>query len=283
MQFPRKLRPTKAKATQLILHVILLAYSFIVLYPIGIMLLSSVKNTREIFMDPYGWPKILRWDNFSRAWRIASFSAFFKNSFFVSIMTVVVLLFISSMAAYVLARFEFRGNGILYMIFISGLMLPIRLAVVPIFTMMRDVRLLDTRTSLMIVYVASGIPFSIFLLVNFFKTIPKEIEEAAIIDGCTPFSIYYRIMLPLIRPALATVGIYNFIGTWNDFFFPLVFLRTESKYTIPLGIMKFFGEYSNQWDMLFASLTIAIIPIIVIFLFASNQFIKGMTAGAVKN
>lgn len=234
-------------------------------------------------MDPYGWPKVIRWDNFSRAWTIANFSAFFQNSFFVSTATVAVLLFVSSMAAYVLARFEFKGNGLLYMIFISGLMLPIRLAVVPIFTMMRNVKLLDTRTSLLIVYVASGIPFSIFLLVNFFKTIPKEIEEAAIIDGCTPFSIYYRIMLPLIRPALATVGIYNFIGTWNDFFFPLVFLRTESKYTIPLGIMKFFGEYNNQWDMLFASLTIAIIPVIIIFLLASNQFIKGMTAGAVKN
>jgi len=283
MKIWRKLKPTPAKLTQLMLHLILLAYSFIVLYPIGIMLLSSVKSTREIFMDPYGWPKVIRWDNFSRAWTIANFSAFFQNSFFVSTATVAVLLFVSSMAAYVLARFEFKGNGLLYMIFISGLMLPIRLAVVPIFTMMRNVKLLDTRTSLLIVYVASGIPFSIFLLVNFFKTIPKEIEEAAIIDGCTPFSIYYRIMLPLIRPALATVGIYNFIGTWNDFFFPLVFLRTESKYTIPLGIMKFFGEYNNQWDMLFASLTIAIIPVIIIFLLASNQFIKGMTAGAVKN
>ncbi len=283
MRSLRRLIPTSTKITQLILQMILVAYSFIVLYPIGIMLLSSVKSTREIFMDPYGWPATLRWENFPRAWRIANFSAFFQNSFIVSTMTVLVLLFISSMAAYVLARFEFKGNRLLYMIFISGLMLPIRLAVVPIFTTMRDVRLLDTRISLVIVYVASGIPFSIFLLVNFFKTIPKEIEEAAIIDGCTPFSVYHRIMLPLIRPALATVGIYNFIGTWNDFFFPLIFLRTESKFTIPLGIMKFFGEYVNQWDMLFSSLTIAIIPVIVIFLLASNQFIRGMTAGAVKN
>jgi len=129
MKIWRKLKPTPAKLTQLMLHLILLAYSFIVLYPIGIMLLSSVKSTREIFMDPYGWPKVIRWDNFSRAWTIANFSAFFQNSFFVSTATVAVLLFVSSMAAYVLARFEFKGNGLLYMIFISGLMLPIRLAI----------------------------------------------------------------------------------------------------------------------------------------------------------
>ena len=280
MKLPR-LRP--GKLTQIILHLILIAWSIIVLYPIGIMLLSSVKSTREIFVNPYGWPEVLRLDNYTKAWKLASFSDYFKNSLFVSTMTVLILLFVSSMAAYVLARFEFRGNQALYMLFISGLMLPVRLAVVPMFTMMRDFHLLDTRTALMIVYVSSGIPFSIFLLVNFFKTIPKEIEEAAIIDGCTPFSIYYRIMLPLIRPALATVGIYNFISTWNDFFFPLIFLRTESKFTIPLGIMQFFGEFTNQWDMLFSSLTIAIVPVIIIFLLASKQFIRGMTAGAVKN
>lgn len=234
-------------------------------------------------MDPYGWPAVFRWGNYARAWTLANFAKYFQNSLFISVMTVFILLLVSSMAAYVLARFAFRGNRALYMLFISGLMLPVRLAVVPLFTMMRDFRLLDTRTALLIVYAASGIPFSIFLLVNFFKTIPKEIEEAAIIDGCTPFSIYYRIMLPLIRPALATVGIYNFINTWNDFFFPLIFLRTKAKFTIPLGIMQFFGEFTNQWDMLFSSLTIAIIPVIAIFLLASRQFIRGMTAGAVKN
>jgi len=270
------------KLTQIILHFILLAYSIIVLYPIGIMLLSSVKGTREIFTNPYGWPASLRLDNYSKAWKLANFSVYFQNSAFVSVMTILVLLFVSSMAAYVLARFEFRGNRALYMLFISGLMLPVRLAVVPLFTMIRDINLLDTRTALLMVYVASGIPFSIFLLVNFFKSIPKEIEEAAIIDGCGLFSIYYRIMLPLIGPALATVGIYNFIGTWNDFFFPLIFLRTKSKYTIPLGVMQFFGEFTNQWDMLFSSLTIAIVPVIIIFMVASKQFIRGMTAGAVK-
>lgn len=273
----------KLKPAQVLLHLILATYSFIVLYPIGIMLISAVKSTRDIFRDPYGWPKPFRWDNLSRAWQIANFGEYFKNSLFVSVATVFLLLFVSSMAAYVLARFEFRGNKALFMIFISGLMLPVRLAVVSLFTMLRGFHLLDTHTSLIVVYVSSGIPFSIFLLVNFFKSIPKEIEEAAIIDGCSPFSVYHRIMLPLVRPALATVGIYNFINTWNDFYFPLILLRKETKFTIPLGIMQFFGEYVNQWDMLFSSLTIAIIPVIVIFLLASKQFIRGMTAGAVKS
>lgn len=275
--------PRSIKGSQVLLHLLLAVYSIIVLYPIGIMLLSAVKTRREIFTNPYGWPEELMLENFQRAWHLANFGSFFQNSFLVSTLTVLILLFISSMAAYVLARFQFRGNYAIYMLFIGGLMLPIRLAVVPLFTMMRDFQLLDTRLALLMVYIAAGIPFSIFLLVNFFKTVPKEIEEAAIIDGCTPFSIYCRVMLPLIRPALATVGIFNFINTWNDFFFPLIFLRTESKYTIPLGIMQFFGEFTNQWDMLFASLSIAIVPVIVVFLFASRQFIKGLTAGAVKN
>ena len=147
---------------------------------------------------------------------------------------------------------------------------------------MRSLHLLDTQIGLIFVYIASGLPFAIFLLSNFFHTIPLEIEDAARIDGCTPFQIYRLIMVPLLRPALATQAIFSFMSVWNDFFLPLILIRTESKMTLPLGLNTFFGEFFNQWDLLFAALTITIIPVMLLYLLMSRQFITGLTAGAIK-
>jgi raffinose/stachyose/melibiose transport system permease protein len=186
------------------------------------------------------------------------------------------------MAAFILARFNFKGNFTIFFIFLLGLMLPLRLAIVPLYLLLRDLNLLDTYTGIILVYTASGLSFSIFILYTFFKNIPNELIESARIEGAHTFQIYYRIMLPLVRPALSTVAIFNFMSIWNDFFFPYIFLNNEEKYTIPVGITSFFGEYTTDWSLLFAGLTISIVPVIILFLVLSRQFIEGLTAGAVK-
>lgn len=261
---------------------ILIIWSFVNLFPLGVMIISGFKSTREIFLSPFSLPSKWSFDSYIEAWTVANFSIYFKNSVIVTLVSISITLFISSMAAYVLARFEFFGRRALYLFILAGLVLPVRLAILPIFLLIRNLGLNNTLFSLFIVYTAGGISFSTFLLTNFFKTIPMDIEDAARIDGASYFRVYWQIHLPLLRPALATVTVFNFIRVWNDFFFPLIFINDNAKKTIPLGIQNFFGEYSIQWDLLFAGLNIAVIPIIIFFIILSKQFISGLTEGSIK-
>ncbi len=260
----------------------LLLLAFANLYPIGIMILSSFKSTREIFLKPFNLPAVWRWQNYVSAWQRADFATYFKNSIVVTAASIAAILLVSSMAAYVIARFDFKGRRYVYLYLIAGLALPTRLAIIPIFLIIRSLKLLDSLTGLVLVYTAGGVAFSIFLLVNFFKRLPRDIEDSAKIDGAGPFRIYWQIDLPLLKPALVTVAMFNFIDVWNDFFFPLILLSSKTKKTIPLGLQAFFGEYTIEWDALFAALNITILPVLIIFLILSKQFIAGMTEGALK-
>ena len=266
-----------------IFELVLLGYAAIVVYPLLVMLASSLKSTGEIFQDPLALvPPSLRLSNYAQAWDQAHFGTYFQNSLLVGVVSVIFILLFGSMAAYVLARYPFPGNQLVYLLFLLGFMVPIRLAIVPLFILMRDLHLLDSLVGLVVVYVAGGMPFTIFILVNFFRRIPRDLEEAARIDGAGTFGIYWRIMLPLVRPALATVAIFEFLHVWNDFFFPLIFIGSPSLRTIPLGMSAFFGEYANNWGLLFAGLSISIVPVLVLFLLMSRQFIAGLTAGAIR-
>jgi raffinose/stachyose/melibiose transport system permease protein len=246
------------------------------------MILSSFKSTREIFLKPFNLPAVWRWQNYVSAWQRADFATYFKNSILVTAASIAAILLVSSMAAYVLARFEFKGRRYVYLYLIAGLALPTRLAIIPIFLIIRSLKLLDSLPGLVLVYTAGGVAFSIFLLVNFFKRLPRDIEDSAKIDGAGPFRIYWQIDLPLLKPALVTVAMFNFIDVWNDFFFPLILLSSRTKKTIPLGLQAFFGEYTIEWDALFAALNITILPVLIVFLILSKQFIAGMTEGALK-
>jgi raffinose/stachyose/melibiose transport system permease protein len=269
-----------AKTT--LIYTIFIAYGFTVVYPIFLMIMSSFKTTREIFRDPFALPSTWTFTNYVEAWGRGNFSTYFMNSVLVTTASVTIVLVIGSLAAYPLGRYAFKGRDWLLLYFLSGLMLPIRLGILPLFFLMRELGLLNTLWSLIFVYSASGLPFTIFVLSNFFKTIPKELEEAARLDGASEIRIYAQVMLPLIRPALATVAIFNFIPWWNDFFFPLIFIRVERFKTLPLGLFSFFGEHSNNWALLFAGLTITALPLLILYLFASQQIIKGLTSGALK-
>lgn len=283
----RRLTPLRRAPASLVgkslIQIVLIAYGAVVVYPLLIMLASSLKTTGEIFANPLNLiPDTIRLVNYVDAWNQANFGTYFRNSIFIGTVSVTLILFFGSMAAYVLARFNFPGNRAIYLLFLAGFMIPIRLAIVPLFVLMRDLHLLDTLWSLILVYIAGGMPFTIFLMVNFFRHIPRDLEDAAVLDGAGPFQVYYQIMVPLVRPALATVGLFHFLNVWNDFFFPLIFIRSADLRTVPLGVSTFFGEYSNDWSLMFAALSISIMPVIIVYLLASKQFIAGLTAGAIK-
>jgi len=263
-------------------HLVLGTYALIVLYPLLVMLLSSIKSTRELITNPYGWPAHPMWSNYVQAWEEARFAVYFKNSIYLTITSTASIIFCASMASYILGRVKFKLNPWVYGLFMAGLVIPGRLAIIPLFLLIRDLHLLNKHIGLILIYTGNAMPFAIFLLTTFFRQIPTELEEAAVVEGAGRFTIYWRIMLPLVRPALATVAIFEFLHIWNDFFYPLVFLRSEKLMTIPVGLSIFFGEYATNWALLFAALAISILPVVVIFIAMSKQFIAGLTAGAIK-
>ncbi len=265
-----------------LVQAILLVNAALVLAPMVIMGFSAFKTTREIFQNPFGLPAVWRFENFSRVWVEARFGQYFQNSVIVTAASVAILVVLGAMASYALGRFRFRGNDLLYVYFLSGLMLPIRLAIIPLFILMRDLNLLDTLWSLILIYAASGLPSAIFILTGFFRTLPADLDNAARIDGASEWAIFTRVMLPLVRPALVIVTVYNVIPTWNDFFFPLVFIKSDHLKTLPLGMTAFFGQYYTDYATLFAGLTLAAIPVVVLYVVLSQHFIRGLTAGAVK-
>lgn len=265
-----------------LVQAVLITNAVLVLAPMVIMGLSGFKTTREIFQNPFGLPAVWRFENFTRVWVDAHFGAYFKNSVFVTVVSVAVLVVFGAMAAYALGRFRFRGNDLLYVYFLSGLMLPIRLGIIPLFILMRNLNLLDSLWSLVLIYAASGLPSAIFILTGFFRALPADLDSAARIDGAGEWTIFARVMMPLVRPALVIVTIYNAIPTWNDFFFPLVFIQSDRLKTLPQGMTVFFGQYYTDYATLFSGLTLAALPIIALYVVLSQHFIRGLTAGAVK-
>ncbi len=268
--------------TKIFIYAFLAVYIVVIITPFLMIFMNSFKSLREIFLKPFSPPSKFTLENYIKAWKKANLTSAFLNSVFVSSASVFGILLVSSMFAYVISRYEFPLRRFLYIYVIAGLALPARLAIIPIYVILYRLNLLDTRIGLIIVYIATGIAFATFLLKNFMDDIPVEIEESARMDGANPWMIFMKIDLPLIRPALVVVGIVNFVGIWNDFFFPLIIINSRGKETVPLAISIFFGEYSNQWQLISAALSMSVLPIMVAFFFLSRYFITGMTQGAIK-
>ena len=267
---------------QAVVYILLTLGALIMLFPLIDMVLMSFKSMSEIGTAPVGLPQTWLFSNYGTAWSQGNLGQYLVNSAIVSACSVVFVLLLSSLAAYVLARFEFPGNAFIYLLFLAGLALPIQLIAVPLFIIMKDLSLLNTLISVILVYTASGMSFSVFLLVNFFRTIPVDLEEAASIEGANSLSIYWLIMLPLLRPAFTTVGLFNFVSSWNALFFPLIFLNDNSKMTVTVGVLSFVGQYSTQWNLLLPALVIITLPTVLVCIVASRQFIRGLTAGALR-
>lgn len=268
--------------TRPLYYIIAFLFASISLYPIVLMIASSFKSSSEIFTHPLSFPKSFHLDTYKTLLEQIPFMKYFFNSIVVSFISVLFILITGSLAAFYIARYKYKWNNALFFFFLMGMMIPIKLGIVPLFILMKNMGLTNTLWSLIFMYTATGIPLSMLILTGFFKTMPLELEEAARMDGANDLRILWNVVLPLMRPALGTVFIINFIQSWNDFFFPLIFITNEAKKTITVGMLSLFGEYSADWGSLFAGLTLSSVPMIVLFFIASKQFMEGITAGAVK-
>ncbi len=270
------------KTAKVTLFIVLIVYFFVVATPFGVLFLNSFKSMREIYLKPFAITESFSLDNYKQAWEKAELGSAYINSLIVSITSIGGVLLFSSMLAFMISRYRFKFRRLIYVYIITGLALPARLAVIPIYVTLNQLNLIDTRIGLIMVYIATGTAFATFIIKGFMDSIPIEIEESARMDGATPWIIYWKIALPLTKPALVVVGLVNFVNVWNDFFFPLIILSSSSKETVPLAISVFFGEFSNQWHLIAAALSMSIIPIMLIFFLFSKNFISGITQGAIK-
>ena len=261
---------------------LLWGYAAVALVPLLLMVASSFRSNADLISDPLGAPWPLSVESYKEAWTVGNFATYFANSLLVTCGAVALSTVVATMAAYALARAKSRIFRWLEALFLSGLMLPIHLAILPIFYLFDGMGLIDSRLGLVLMYGASGVPFSIFVLTTFFRQLPVELEEAAQLDGASTWQTFVRIMVPLVRPAVATVAVFRFVPIWNDFLFPLVLLRKEEKYTLPVGLTTFFGENATNFSAVFAGLVITTVPLILLFLLATKQIVAGLTAGMTK-
>jgi len=233
-------------------------------------------------MNKLALPSKINFENYVEAIRIGKMQNYFVNSIYNAVITVIIVVLLSFFIAYFISRFEFKGKRIIYYLFLFGMLVPIHSLLIPIFIEFSRLDLLNKPYTLLFPYVAFGMPLAIFLLESFIKTIPIEVEEAAIIDGCGTFARIIKIVFPLCKPVIATVVVLSFLGAWNEFPFALTLLTSNDYKTIPIGLANFSGQYSTSYTPLMAGLVIATLPVIIIYIIFNKQIVKGMTAGAVK-
>jgi N-acetylglucosamine transport system permease protein len=263
---------------------VLVLWAIIVIFPMIWLLYTSFKTDQEIFFSPWTLPSTLQFNNFERAWVEAHIGEYFFNSVVIVIPAIFFTLLFSSMTAYVLGRFPFPLNRFFFYLFLSGMLFPIFLALVPLFFLVKDLGMLNTYHGLILVYIAYSLPFSIFFLTGFFKTLPSELHEAGIIDGANQYQVFFRIMLPLAQPGLISIGIFNFLGMWNQYILPLVLISDPARYLLTQGLayMLYQQFYGSDWAGLFAALTIVMIPTVTAYVIFQGQIQKGITVGALK-
>ncbi|MFL0554086.1 carbohydrate ABC transporter permease [Paenibacillus barengoltzii] len=266
----------------------ILAYTFLSLFaiiniiPLFWMVVNSFKNEQEYALSPFSLPEALHVSNYAEAWKVANMNVYFLNSLFVTFASLVVTVFLGALASYFLSRFQFRLRGFTYGVFLLGMLVPIHATLIPIFLIMQKLHLLDTHLSLILPYTAFHLSLTIIILEGFMRGFPKDLEESGVMDGAGIFRIFWSIILPITRPAMATVIILNFIYNWNEYLFALVLISSSELKTLPLGLANFVGIETANLTLQMAALTMALIPIIIFYLLLQKQLVTGMTAGAVK-
>ncbi len=273
-----------AQRSQLLLaHLVLLAYTALALFPVVLVVINSVKDRRAIFQTPYALPNGDTWDlvGYEKVLDNSNFPDYFLNSLIVTVGALIFIMIAGSMAAWALAEYRFPGNALMGLYMAVGIMIPIRLGTISILRLVVSLGLADTLTALILIYTASGLPLAIFILTQFMRQVPRDLKDAARVDGASEYRIY-AMTLPLIRPALGTVAVFNMIPIWNDLWFPLIIAPSEANKTVTLGAQVFLGQFVNDWNAVLASLTLAMIPVIILYIIFSRQLIRGLTSGAVK-
>lgn len=264
------------------LYVFLIVMSLAFICPMLFTLVSSLKENNEIFSSPFSLPEVFRYENYIIAWKEANMSKYFLNSLMISMATVIILVIVASMAAYVLSRFDFKINKYLSIFFLLGMMIPMHTILVPVAYIVGRLGLKNNLVALVLIYVAFSLSFSIFVLTRFMKGINMSLEEAAIIDGAGYFQVYTRIILPMSVPAISTVSIFNFLGAWNNILFPLLFINDDRLKPISLGLLNFNGERGSEYGPLMAAIVITVFVPLVIYLLFQEKVEGGLAAGAVK-
>ncbi len=263
-------------------YLILSLITLVIVVPLVVLLFASLKTTGEMFLSPYTIPNPPRWENYWSILLAPSYWVFMKNSLIVMAASTLGVLVVCSMAAFVFARMKFRGKNALFTFLTLGLMFPITVAIMPVYLVVRQMKMTDTLAAVILVQTAFGISGSLLILRGFFTAVPFELQDAAAIDGCSSFGFFWRVLLPLVRPALAAVAALTMIVSWNDLLTPLVILDSESKWTLPLGTMQFQGQYSSDLAAVSAFVALSAIPAIIFYVFAERQIVSGLTAGALK-
>lgn len=264
------------------------AYTFLSLLaiinivPLFWMVVNSFKKEQEYAANPFSLPTSLQFSNYSQAWKVANMDVYFLNSIIVTFVALIITVLLGALAAYFLSRFQFKWRGLIYSLFLLGMLVPIHAILIPIFLIMQKLHLIDTYWSLILPYTAFHLSLTVFILEGFMRGFPKDLEESGVVDGAGVYRIFWSIILPITRPALATVIILNFIYNWNEYLFALVLISSTALKTLPLGLANFVGVETASLTLQMSALTIALIPIIIFYLLLQKQLVSGMTAGAVK-
>lgn len=263
-------------------YAFLAIYSIAIIYPLIFVFLSSLKSNTEIFITPWALPKNWNFKIYYDVWTKFEVQAYFLNSLYYSTMSVIISLVISSMAAYALTRMKWKLKAAVFSLIMLGLMIPVHSELVPLYIISRKLGFNNPKISLVGIFVAFSIPTTIFILSGFIKSLPIELEESAVIEGSGLVRAFFTIIMPLLKPAIATVAIFNFLGVWNDFFASLIFISRESDKTVQLGITRFQGNFATRYADLLAAIIITIVPSVVVYAIMQDKIISGLTAGAVK-
>ena len=252
------------------------------IYPLLWVLFGSLKSKQDLINNVWGPPASFVLQNYVEAWQIAGLGSRVLNSVLVTALALAILVAVATPCAYAISRLHFRGRGLVTMAIVAAMLVPPQVMAIPLFTVARDLGIINSRIGIAFIYAATSMPLSVFILRSFFLSLPMEIEDAGRVDGASRLTILTRIMLPLVRPGVALIVIFGFIEIWNDFFLAFLLLREPSVQTIPLGLVAFFQQYDSLWNQYFAALTITTLPVIAVFILMQRQFIAGLTAGAVK-
>ena len=282
MKQEKKTRSLRIMNMHIPYHIIMVLWSFVALFPMWFLIINTFKVKKEIYTNFFGLPGRWTLENYQALMQNSDFFAYFRNSFLVVVISLFMILLLGSLCAFALAHWHTRTSRGIYFFFVIGMMLPIKIATIRLLQIMKALNVLNSLFSLYPVYIAMGLPTAVFILTEFIHGLPGELYEAGYIDGASRFRIWYQIVIPLIKPALATVAIYNLVPIWNDLWFPLIFITKESSKTVLLAVTRLQGQYTTDWPKVLTVLTLSALPVIALYLAMSQSFIKGLTAGAVK-
>ncbi len=267
-----------------LIHGALISYTLIALFPVFLTLVNSFKTRNAIFREPMAIPTPSTFSlvGYETVLKQGDFIGYFQNSLIVTVVSIALVLLFGAMAAFALSEYRFRGNLLMGLYLALGIMIPIRLGTVAILQGMVAAGLVNTLTALVLVYTAQGLPLAIFILSEFMRTVSDDLKNAGRIDGLSEYAIFFRLVLPLVRPAMATVAVFTMIPIWNDLWFPLILAPGEATKTVTLGAQMFIGQFVTNWNAVLSALSLAILPVLVLYVIFSRQLIRGITSGAVK-